>query len=177
MSNPQSSQKSMRQLDATKQKIEHAMMNIESAEQEQDEYISKLPDHFAEILKNYMKERDFDYESTFLIPLARLIEDEGKMSLNDVIRESGLARQTVYTNLKNLVRSGFLSRKSIVTGRGRPTILYYRTQKPINSIKVENAVTITFQKLKHACRFEKGGFCKEKKCHCSPTLCPIIIKK
>ena len=37
-------------------------------------------------------------------------------------------------------------------------------------------VSLTFQKLKHLCRFEKGGYCKETRRNCGAQNCPQIIK-
>ena len=168
------------ELHLTDREVEEEIERIEEMEEEQEEYYQSLESHFAEILRKYRKEQD-PYDDTlsnsFEIPIARLIQDEGKLSLKDVIKKTGLSRQTAINNLKTLTKNGYLSRQSLVKGRGRPTILYYRTQKPINILKFGNAVTLSFQKLKHVCRLEKGGFCKQKKCHCSPNICPIVIKR
>jgi hypothetical protein len=37
-------------------------------------------------------------------------------------------------------------------------------------------VSLTFQKLKHLCRFEKGGYCKNTKRRCEAQNCLQIIK-
>jgi len=163
----------------TDQEVEEEIDRMEKMEEEQEKYYQSLESHFAEILRKCQKEQtpyDAPYNS-FEIPIARLIQDEGKLSLKDVIKKTGLSRQTAINNLKTLTEKGFLSRQTLVKGRGRPTILYYRTQKPVNILKFGNAVTLSFQKLKHVCRLEKGGFCKEKKCNCSQDLCPIIINR
>jgi hypothetical protein len=37
-------------------------------------------------------------------------------------------------------------------------------------------VSLTFQKLKHICRFEKGGYCKKTRRRCESQNCPQILK-
>jgi hypothetical protein len=47
--------------------------------------------------------------------------------------------------------------------RGRPSLLYRLAKAPDNleaRSKPQAIVSMSFPKLKHACRFEKGGFCK-----------------
>jgi predicted transcriptional regulator len=110
------------------------------------------------------------------IPLAKMLEKEGKLSLNEVVKKSGLARQTAHTHLKHLVEDGILIREVIKQGRGRPTILYSRTEKPICILKTENVVSLTFQKLKRACRFRNDKWCKETKGYCSSKSCPLTLK-
>jgi len=35
-------------------------------------------------------------------------------------------------------------------------------------------VTLSFSRVRHVCRFENGGWCKEKKAQCSAQICPQI---
>ena len=37
-------------------------------------------------------------------------------------------------------------------------------------------VSLAFQSLRHACRFEKGGWCKEVRGDCAPESCPLTLK-
>jgi hypothetical protein len=36
-------------------------------------------------------------------------------------------------------------------------------------------VALPFSRLRHVCRFEKGGYCKETKKNCAPQICPRSI--
>jgi hypothetical protein len=38
-------------------------------------------------------------------------------------------------------------------------------------------VSITFSRLRHLCRFEKGGYCKKIKKRCEAQSCPQILNK
>jgi len=40
----------------------------------------------------------------------------------------------------------------------------------------ESLVTLQFSRLRHVCRFEKGGYCKEAKKNCGPQNCPQTRK-
>lgn len=100
------------------------------------------------------------------------------LSISQIVERSGLARQTVHNHLKHMVEAGILSQETAKLGRGRPTILYRRSMKtvPAELVKGNNIVSLSFQRLKHACRFEKGGWCKELKEKCSSERCPLAIK-
>jgi len=37
-------------------------------------------------------------------------------------------------------------------------------------------VALPFSRLRHVCRFEKGGYCKETKKNCAPQNCPQTRK-
>lgn len=110
-------------------------------------------------------------------PLARLIEKEGKCSLKDLEKKTGLSRRTVHTHLKHLVRDGVLSRESVIKGRGRPTVLYSRTEKSSGVLKYdkEAIVTLRFAILRNVCRLQKGQCDKTKK-YCTSDLCPLIMR-
>lgn len=77
------------------------------------------------------------------------------MSLRQVMDGSGFARQTAYNHLRHLVAAGITSREAVGHGRGRPTILYRLSKPSIEGAELLDVVTLTFQKLRHACRFEK----------------------
>jgi len=50
-----------------------------------------------------------------------------------------------------------------------------KTQATQSTASIE-IVIFTLQKLKHACRFEKGGWCRESRKTCSPQTYPLPIK-
>jgi predicted ArsR family transcriptional regulator len=102
--------------------------------------------------------------------------DMERMSLSQLVERSGLARQTVHNHLKHLVEAGIVSQEAVKHGRGRPKVFYHKSKLPIEKLDGSDIVRLTFQKLKHACRFEKGGWCKEVKCKCTPEKCPLTIK-
>mgnify|MGYP000591176972 CR=1 FL=1 len=99
--------------------------------------------------------------------LVDVLGREGGLSLNRLVDKSDFARQTVHNHLKHLMEAGLVS-KDVVRGRGRPTMIY-RLSKPVEAAVV---VSLKFRRLKHACRFEKGGWCKEVKDKCAQENCP-----
>jgi predicted ArsR family transcriptional regulator len=121
------------------------------------------------------KDDSIDLSDSICTPLANLIEKEGKLSLNQIIEKSKLARQTTHTHLKHLVGGGILLREAIGSGRGRPTIFYYRTERPIKSLKL-NIVSLSFGKLKIVCRHQKNNRCQQKNTYCSIDVCPVTLK-
>lgn len=107
--------------------------------------------------------------------LVEVLGSEG-MSLSQLVDKSGLARQTVHNHLKHLVEAGIVSQVAIKRGRGRPTVFYHKTRQPIEIVEAADTVHLTFRRLRHACRFEKGGWCKEVKGKCVQEKCPLTIK-
>jgi len=67
-------------------------------------------------------------------------------------------------------------------GLGRPKLVYHvssRNAKQVTAVLEDpdaELVAIAFSRLRHVCRFEKGGYCKETKKHCVPQICPQIRK-
>jgi len=108
--------------------------------------------------------------------LVGIFDRESRLSLSQLVERSGLARQTVHNHLRHLVEIGILSQETVKSGRGRPTILYRRSRQPVETGEGVDVVALTFQKLRHACRFEKGGGCKEVRGKCAPERCPLTLK-
>lgn len=101
---------------------------------------------------------------------------DGTLSLGQLIDRSGFARQTVYNHLNHLIAAGIVSKKAVRRGRGRPAILYILSKHPVRGVEWSDVVSLTFQRLRHVCRFEKGGRCKKTKGMCTAENCPLTIK-
>ena len=108
--------------------------------------------------------------------LVGFLDKESGTSLSQLVERSGLARQTVHNHLKHLVEEGIASQEAVKRGKGRPTVLYRNSRRPIETVEVADIVRLTFQKLKHVCRFEKGGWCKEVRSKCARETCPLTLK-
>ena len=108
--------------------------------------------------------------------LVEIFKVENDLSFSQIVEKSGFARQTVHNHLKHLVAAGILSCEAVKRGPGRPTIIYHRSKQRIEVIEEADVVSLTFQKLKHACRFEKGGWCKELRNKCAPEKCVLTLK-
>ena len=95
----------------------------------------------------------------------------------------GFSHNTLQQHLKQLVEKGLvLKEKDATSGFGRPKFAYQVPSKTakqvVAAIEDPNVelVTMPFSRVRHVCRFEKGGWCKEKKASCSPQICPQIRK-
>lgn len=94
----------------------------------------------------------------------------------------GFSHNTLQKHLCFLAANGFvIKEKDPKKGFGRPRFVYRATtsapkRAPPAQDPASDLVLIPFSKLKHACRFEKGGFCKEKRKSCSAQICPQIKK-
>jgi len=99
--------------------------------------------------------------------------------LNDV----EFSHNTLKLHLKRLLSEGVLVReKTASEGLGRPRYVYSVSSKIKKQVSVAlsdpsiELVHLPFSRLKHLCRFEKGGFCKETRTGCSSRNCPQIPK-
>jgi predicted ArsR family transcriptional regulator len=95
----------------------------------------------------------------------------------------GFSHNTLQQHLKRLVEKGLvLKEKDPSSGFGRPRFVYHVQSKTAKQVVVAledpgvDLVTLPFSRLRHVCRFEKGGYCKEKKTSCSPQNCPQTRK-
>jgi predicted ArsR family transcriptional regulator len=94
----------------------------------------------------------------------------------------GFSHNTLQQHLTQLVEKGLILReKDPSSGFGRPKYAYHasKTAKQVVGALEDpdvELVTLPFSRLRHLCRFEKGGWCKEKKASCSPQICPQTRK-
>jgi len=115
------------------------------------------------------------FDEAILNVLSR--EKRGK-TLRELVEETGFARSTVIIHLRLLEAKQYVRiKKKIRKGHGRPKYLYYTLKRPTpqggSLIGVNQIIQIAFRRLKHACRYEKGGFCKRVRKECAPTNCPL----
>ena len=95
----------------------------------------------------------------------------------------GFSHNTLQHHLTRLVEKGLIIKeKDPASGFGRPKYVYHVPLKTVKQVAValENLdvelVTLPFSRVKHIYRFEKGGYCKEKRTSCSPQIYPQIRK-
>jgi predicted ArsR family transcriptional regulator len=100
-----------------------------------------------------------------------------------LLDEVGFTHNTLQQHLKGLVAKGFVVReKAAANGFGRPRFAYHvtsRTTKQVAAALEDSTVelvAIPFSRLRHVCRFEKGGYCKETRKNCEPQICLQIRK-
>ena len=114
--------------------------------------------------------------------LAVLSDGKPKV-LVQLLSEVSFSRNTLKLHLQRLVaQSLVIKEKTASNGKGRPKYAYSippRLRQQISAALPDPSVTIVslpFSRLKHLCRFEKGGYCKQARKNCSPENCPQIPK-
>jgi len=116
--------------------------------------------------------------------ILRVLRDERSRDFNQLLREVDFSHNTLRLHLSRLVDQGFVVEyKKRLKGRGRPRFTYSvppkvrRQAHRLLSDPSSEVVTLPFHKLRHLCRFEKGGYCKKIKRKCEAQNCPQILKK
>jgi len=111
------------------------------------------------------------------------LKDGKPRSFKALLSEVGFSHNTLQQHLQRLMAQGLIVReKATANSFGRPKFTYHvpsRTTKQV-TVALQNPnvelVTLPFSRLKHVCKFEKGGYCKETKRGCTPQNCPQIRK-
>ena len=111
------------------------------------------------------------------------LKDGETQSFTALQSKVGFSHNTLQQHLTELIaKSLVLKEKDPAKGFGRPRYVYHirsNTAKQV-AAALDNSdvelVTLPFSRLKHVCRFEKGGWCKERKRSCSPQICPQTRK-
>ena len=111
------------------------------------------------------------------------LKDGKPRSFTTLLSEVGFSHNTLQQHLGQLMAQGFVLReKETANGFGRPKFAYHipskTTKQVISALKDPNVelVAIPFSRIRHICRFEKGGYCKETKRDYAPQICPQIKK-
>jgi predicted transcriptional regulator len=99
-------------------------------------------------------------------------------ALAELVGESGFVRSTVIIHLERLGSAGLvLKEKKPSKGRGIPEFLYHPAETSHSGMALQpSIVMLEFSKLKRACRYEKGGYCKPVRDTCATQNCPLIMK-
>jgi predicted ArsR family transcriptional regulator len=86
-------------------------------------------------------------------------------------------------HFKSLAAKGIIVREKVASDSlGRPRFAYHVSSRTVKQVAVAledphvELVALPFSRLRHVCRFEKGGYCKETKKSCGPQICPQIRK-
>jgi predicted ArsR family transcriptional regulator len=112
-----------------------------------------------------------------------VLKDGKPRGFQQVLSEVNFSRNTLRLHLASLERQGMiLKAKTLKNGPGRPSFTYSSPPETKQSVALAltephtTIVSLTFQKLKHLCRFEKGGYCKNMRTKCEAQNCPQITK-
>jgi len=103
---------------------------------------------------------------------------------DQLLAETGVSHNTVRLHLHRLADQGIVIREKLPSKRlGRPSFAYSlspkvnRQQVSTGSGAFAETVTLNFSRLRHLCRFEKGGYCKQIRKRCEAQKCPQILKR
>jgi predicted transcriptional regulator len=96
----------------------------------------------------------------------------------DLLDEAGFSHNTLKMHIKKLLSEGVLVREKIVSpGLGRPKYVYDvspKAKKQVSAALLDSSIELVhlpFSRLRHLCRFEKDGFCKETRIGCNSRNC------
>jgi len=100
------------------------------------------------------------------------------LTLAELVGDSGFARSTVIFHLERLgTERLILKEKKPRKGRGRPEFLYGPADAPRpKTASQPSVIVLEFSRLKKACRYEKGSYCKLARDRCVTQNCRLIIK-
>jgi len=100
-----------------------------------------------------------------------------------LLGEVDFSRNTLRLHLKRLTAQSLaVKEKTLSNGRGRPKYTYFpspRVRQQVSAAPSDPSITIAalpFSRLRHLCRFEKGGYCKQTRNKCDAGSCPQIPK-
>jgi predicted ArsR family transcriptional regulator len=111
------------------------------------------------------------------------LRDGKPRSFTALLGEVGFTHNTLQQHLQRLTARGLVVKEKMASNTlGRPRFTYRVPSEAAKQVKIvlenpyETLVTLQFSRLRHVCRFEKGGYCKETRKNCGPQICPQIRK-
>jgi predicted ArsR family transcriptional regulator len=111
------------------------------------------------------------------------LKDGKPRSFTTLLGEVGFSHNTLQHHLDHLAARGIVVKEKMASnGLGRPKFAYHVPSTATKQVTAalqnpyEALVTLQFTRLRHLCRFEKGGYCKEAKKSCAPQNCPQTRK-
>ena len=111
------------------------------------------------------------------------LKDGKPRSFTTLLEEVGFSHNTLQQHLERLAAQGIVVReKTPSSSLGRPKFAYHVPFKAAKQVAAAiqdphvELVALPFSRLRHLCRFEKGGYCKEVRKSCEARNCPQIRK-
>jgi len=100
-----------------------------------------------------------------------------------LLGEVGFSHNTLQQHLSRLTARGLVVKEKMASSSlGRPKFAYRVPSKAAKQVAAAiqdphvELVALPFSRLRHLCRFEKGGYCKQARKSCGPQICPQIRK-
>jgi len=113
-----------------------------------------------------------------------VLKDGEPKEFKELLQEVKFSHNTLRLHLSRLERQGFVVKaKKPKKDCGRPCFTYSLPPKLRRRVDLTltepytTIVSLTFQKLRHLCRFEKGRYCKKTRKRCEAQNCPQILKR
>lgn len=110
-----------------------------------------------------------------------VLNDGKSRFFTQLLEEVGFSRNTLKLRLKRLTaQSLVVKEKTLSNARGRPKYAYFLSPKARQQVSAAlsdpsmTIVALPFNRLRHLCRFEKGGYCKQLRNACEAGSCPQI---
>jgi DNA-binding Lrp family transcriptional regulator len=110
-----------------------------------------------------------------------VLNDGKRRAFVQLLDEVGFGRNTLKLRLKRLTAQSLVVREKVpLNRRGRPRYNYFlspRARQQVSAALSDQSITIVtlpFSRIKHLCRFEKGGYCKQLRNSCDARSCPQI---
>ena len=127
--------------------------------------------------------RDSLYMDVFDERVLSVLKDGKPRLFIELLDQAGFSHNTLKLHLKRLLGEGVLVRQKIASeGLGRSRFAYVispNAKKQVSNSLSDPAIELVhlhFSRLKHLCRFEKAGFCKQTRTGCNVRNCPQIPK-
>ena len=112
-----------------------------------------------------------------------VLKDGKSWEFRQILQAVGFSHNTLRLYLARLERQGMIvEAKTPRNGPGRPVFTYSLPPEVKHRVALTltepytTIVSLTFQKLKHLCRFEKGGYYKNTRRRCEAQDCLQIVK-
>jgi hypothetical protein len=110
-----------------------------------------------------------------------VLNDGKRRAFVQLLDEVGFGRNTLKLRLKRLTAQSLVVKEKVpLNRRGRPKYNYFlspRARQQVSAALSDPSITIVtlpFSRIKHLCRFEKGGYCKQLRNSCDARTCPQI---
>jgi DNA-binding Lrp family transcriptional regulator len=110
-----------------------------------------------------------------------VLSDGKPRVFTQLLGEVGFSRNTLKLRLRRLTAQSLVMKEQTVSnGRGRPKYIYSVSPKARRQVSAAlsdpsiTIVTLPFSRIRHLCRFEKGGYCKQIRNNCNAGSCPQI---
>jgi DNA-binding Lrp family transcriptional regulator len=108
-----------------------------------------------------------------------VLKDGRRRAFAQLLDEVGFGRNTLKLRLKRLTAQSLVVREKVPSNRrGRPEYTYFlssRAKQQVSAALSDPSITIVtlpFSRIRHLCRFEKGGYCKQLRNSCNARTCP-----